>query len=68
MNVTDYHVLFLICGLGIVLGLAHTILRMAGKEDFAYLATLFGFVGLCAVVLTYISRFYNEITSVFLNS
>jgi stage III sporulation protein AC len=62
----DVKPIFVIFAIGMIVAIVHTVLRMSGKEDFAYWATLTGFVLVAGIVITHVASLYHEITSVFL--
>jgi stage III sporulation protein AC len=62
----DITTIFQIAGIGIVLGMVHTVLKMTGKEDFANWITLFGFVFVLIKVASVLDELFQKIQSVFL--
>jgi len=62
----DINAVFQIAGVGILLAIIHTVLKQAGKEDFAHWATLTGFIVILFIVISYLSRLFTEIRDVFL--
>lgn len=61
----DISLIFKIAIIGILLGILHTVLDKAGKEEFAYITTLVGLVIVFGMVLGLISRFFDNIRSLF---
>ena len=57
--------IFKIASIGILLGVLHTVLAKAGKEEFAYIATLVGVVVVFSVVIGLISKLFNSIKTLF---
>ncbi|WP_050356236.1 stage III sporulation protein AC [Gottschalkia purinilytica] len=57
--------IFKIAGIGIVVGILHTVLAKIGKEEYAYIATLAGVVIVLTMVIDIISKLFDNIKSVF---
>lgn len=62
----DIKPIFVIFAIGMIVAVVHTVLRMSGKEDFAYWATLTGFVLVAGIVISHVASLYQQITNVFL--
>lgn len=62
----DTNIIFQIAGIGIVVAMIHTILKQMGKEDFAYLVTVVGFIIVFFLVMDHIANLFQQIKSVFL--
>lgn len=65
MNI-DVNTIFQIAGIGIVVAMIHTILKQAGKEDWAHWVTLIGFIVVLYMVANFIQDLFIKIKSVFL--
>ncbi|GAA0350927.1 stage III sporulation protein AC [Bacillus horti] len=65
MNI-DVNTIFQIAGIGIVVAMIHTILKQAGKEDWAHWVTLIGFIVVLFMVANFIQDLFLKIRSVFL--
>ncbi|MCF6465621.1 stage III sporulation protein AC [Clostridium sp. Cult2] len=61
----DIDLIFKIAGIGILLGILHTVLDKAGKEEFAYITTLLGVVIVFSMVIGLISKLFNSIKTLF---
>lgn len=61
----DIDLLFKIASIGILTAVLHTVLAKSGKEEFGFLATLFGVVIVLGVVLKYISQLFDSIKTLF---
>ncbi|MBZ2173744.1 stage III sporulation protein AC [Schnuerera sp. xch1] len=57
--------IFRIASIGILLGVLHTVLVKAGKEEFAYITTLVGVVIVFGMVIGLISRLFDDIKNLF---
>lgn len=62
----DVNTIFQIAGIGIIVAMIHTVLKQAGKEDWAHWVTLIGFVIVLYMVATFINDLFQEIKRVFL--
>lgn len=62
----DVNTIFQIAGIGIVVAMIHTILKQAGKEDWAHWVTLIGFIVVLYMVANFIQDLFLKIKSVFL--
>lgn len=62
----DVNTIFQIAGIGIIVAMIHTILKQAGKEDWAQWVTLIGFVVVLYMVASWINDLFQKIKSVFL--
>ncbi|MEW9669608.1 stage III sporulation protein AC [Ammoniphilus sp. 3BR4] len=62
----DINDIFQIAGIGIVVAMIHTILKQAGKGDWADWITLVGVVVVLYMVATYVHDLFQEIKRVFL--
>ena len=58
--------IFQIAGMGIIVAMIHTVLKQAGKEDWAHWVTLIGFIVVLFMVASYINDLFQEIKRVFL--
>lgn len=61
----DIDLIFRIAGIGIVIGILHTVLNKFGKEEYAYLLTLVGVVIVLGVVIQLVSDLFNDIRVLF---
>lgn len=61
----DVDIIFKIAGLGIVVGVLHTVLAKAGKEEFAYLTTLVGIVIVLGVVINLVAKLFDNVKVLF---
>ncbi|MFA5524040.1 MAG: stage III sporulation protein AC [Tissierellales bacterium] len=57
--------IFKIAGIGIVVGILHTVLAKVGKEEYGYIVTLAGVVVVLTMVLTLISRLFDNVKTIF---
>jgi stage III sporulation protein AC len=62
----DVNAIFQIAGLGIVVAMLHTVLKQAGKEEWAHWATLIGIILVLFMVISKLDELFNEIQRVFL--
>jgi stage III sporulation protein AC len=62
----DVNTIFQIAGIGIIVAMIHTILKQAGKEDWAQWVTLIGFIVVLYMVAAWIHDLFQKIKSVFL--
>lgn len=62
----DVNAIFQIAGIGIIVAMIHTILKQAGKGDWADWITLVGVIIVLYMVATYVSDLFQEIKRVFL--
>ena len=64
--VFDVQAIFQVAGMGIIVAMLHTVLKQAGKEDWAHWVTLIGFVVVLFMVAAMINDLFREIQRVFL--
>ena len=57
--------IFKIAGIGIVVGILHTVLAKIGKEEYAYIATLAGVVIVLSMVINLISKLFDSVKTIF---
>ncbi len=57
--------IFKIAGIGIVVGILHTVLDKVGKEEYAYIVTLAGVVIVLTMVLNLISKLFDSVKTIF---
>ncbi|SDY48207.1 stage III sporulation protein AC [Proteiniborus ethanoligenes] len=57
--------IFKIAGIGIVVGILHTVLEKAGKEEYAYIVTLAGVVIVFTMVINLISKLFDSVKTIF---
>jgi stage III sporulation protein AC len=62
----DVNAIFQIAGMGIIVAMIHTVLKQAGKEEYAHWVSLIGFIIVLFMVANWISDLFNKIKSVFL--
>ncbi len=62
----DVSAIFQVAGIGLIMAMIHTILRQAGKEEYAFWAGIIGFVVVLLMVAKMISDLFQEIQRVFL--
>jgi stage III sporulation protein AC len=62
----DINAIFQVAGIGIIVAMLHTILKQAGKEDWAQWVTLIGFIVVLYMVANWINDLFQKIKSVFL--
>lgn len=62
----DVNTIFQIAGIGIIVAMIHTVLKQAGKEDWAHWVTLIGFIIVLYMVATFVNDLFQEIKRVFL--
>lgn len=62
----DVNSIFQIAGIGIIVAMIHTVLKQAGKEDWAHWVTLIGFIVVLFMVTNHIYDLFQKIRSVFL--
>lgn len=58
--------IFQVAGMGIIVAMLHTVLKQAGKEDWAHWVTLIGFVVVLFMVAAMLNDLFREIQRVFL--
>lgn len=61
----DIRVLFQIAGIGILVAVIHSVLKQAGKEEFAWLTTLGGTAIVLWIVIGLISRLFDTVETLF---
>jgi len=57
--------IFQIAGIGIVVGILHTVLSKVGKEEYAYIVTLAGIVIVFTMVIGMINDLFNNVKAIF---
>lgn len=57
--------IFKIASVGVLLGILHTVLDKAGKEEFAYIINLLGVVIVFGTVAVLIAKFFDNIKTLF---
>jgi stage III sporulation protein AC len=62
----DYSTIFQIAGIGIFIGMIHTLLKQSGQEDFAKWISLIGFIFVLVQIATLLDSLFTKIKSVFL--
>ncbi|GAB7386821.1 stage III sporulation protein AC [Bacillaceae bacterium] len=62
----EVNAIFQIAGIGIIVAIIHTVLKQAGKEDWAHWVTLVGFIVVLYMVAAFIGDLFQEIKRVFL--
>ncbi|MDR7072691.1 stage III sporulation protein AC [Fictibacillus barbaricus] len=62
----DVNTVFQIAGLGIIVAMLHTVLKMIGKEDYAHWVTLLGFVVALFMVISLLDDLFQKVKDVFL--
>lgn len=62
----DISAVFQIAGIGIVIGIIHSVLKQMGREDMAHWVTLFGFVAGLFMVIRILADLFQEIKTIFL--
>ena len=58
-------IIFRIAGIGIIVAALHTVLKHAGKEEYANWATVGGIVVILIWIVQFLDQFMNEVKSVF---
>lgn len=61
----DVDIIFKIAGLGIIVGVLHTLLKNSGKEEFAHLTTLVGIVIVLGVVINLVAKLFDNVKVLF---
>jgi len=61
----DINLIFKIAGVGILVAALHWILKSAGKEDYAFIATLGGLVVVLFWVVSQLGNLFEQVKSVF---
>lgn len=61
----DVSVIFKIIGIGILVAVAHYVLKNSGKEDYAFIATLGGLAIVLFWVVQLLGNFFDQVKSVF---
>lgn len=61
----EIDLIFRIAGVGLIVAVVHTILKQAGKEDYALVATLTGTVIVFVILVQRIARLFDEVRTVF---
>lgn len=62
----DVNEIFKIAGIGVIVAMIHTVMKLMGKEDWAHWATLFGIIIVLMLVISKLSELFKEIQKVFL--
>ncbi|MGC4376514.1 stage III sporulation protein AC [Fictibacillus sp. Mic-4] len=62
----DVNIVFQIAGLGIIVAMFHSVLKMIGKEDYAHWVTLIGFVVALFLVISLLDDLFQKVKGVFL--
>ncbi|MCR4397425.1 MAG: stage III sporulation protein AC [Firmicutes bacterium] len=57
--------IFRIAGIGIIVSVLHTVIKQAGKEEYAWLATLAGIVIVLSMVIQVINQFFETVKTMF---
>jgi len=57
--------IFRIAGIGIIVSVLHTVIKQAGKEEYAWLATLAGIVIVLGMVIQVINQFFEAVKTMF---
>jgi stage III sporulation protein AC len=58
-------IIFRIAGVGIIVAALHTVLKHAGKEEYAQWATVGGVVAILFWLVQFLGAFFTEVKSVF---
>jgi stage III sporulation protein AC len=66
MGLNGIHAIFQIAGVGIIAAVLTTLFKHYGREEFAQLATLTGFIVILIMVVSYLDDLFTKIRSVFL--
>ena len=61
----DVGVIFRIIGIGVLVAVAHYVLKNSGKEDYAFIATLGGLAIALFWVVQLLGSFFDQVKSVF---
>ena len=61
----DWNVVWQIGGIGLLVAILHTVLRQAGKEEYAYISTVAGVVVVMYMVVRLLSQLYDAVRTVF---
>lgn len=61
----DINTVFQIAGVGIIMAMLHTVLKQAGKEEWAHWASVIGFVVVLFMVASYINDLFQTIKTIF---
>ncbi|WCK53152.1 stage III sporulation protein AC [Aneurinibacillus sp. Ricciae_BoGa-3] len=62
----DVNAIFQIAGIGIIVAMIQTVLKQAGKDDWAQWVTMIGFIVVLFMVASFIHDLFSEIKRVFL--
>lgn len=57
--------IFRIAGIGIVVSVLHTVIKQAGKEEYAWLTTLAGIIVVLSMVIQVINQFFDTVKAMF---
>jgi len=58
--------IFKIAGLAIIVSVLHSVIKQAGKEEYAWLVTLTGTIVVLTLVIRLVSDFFQAVKSTFL--
>jgi stage III sporulation protein AC len=61
----DIDLIFKIAGLGLLVGIIHTLLDKSGKEEYAFIVTTVGLVIAFGVVINLVSKLFDNIKVLF---
>lgn len=61
----EIDLIFKIAGLGLLVGIIHTLLEKSGKEEYGYIVTVVGLVVAFGVVISSISKLFDNIKVLF---
>lgn len=61
----DWNVVWQIGGIGLLVGVLHTLLKSYGKEEYAYVTTVAGVVVVFYMVVRLLSQLYDAVRGVF---
>ncbi len=61
----DVSSIFYIAGVGIIVAMIHTVLKQAGREDWAHWVTLIGFIIILYMVASHIQTLFQYLQRVF---
>lgn len=61
----DTELIFQLAGISIVIAVIHTVLKQAGRDEFAFSTLLLGIVVVLAMVIPKIANLFDTVRSVF---
>ncbi|MDD2400705.1 MAG: stage III sporulation protein AC [Clostridia bacterium] len=61
----NIELIFQIAGIGILTSIFHTLLKQAGKEEYAFIATLAGVAIALIMVIQLLGKLFSEVKGVF---